>query len=202
MKQWWIMLIMLTTMFAAQSEQEVSASVIITRAKIIDGDTIPHVTLPEIRTYARRKWKNKQAQARYTRLVYNIQKVLPIARQAALRLEEIQANLAKIDGAKERKTYIEKMEKKLFAEFEQKLKKLTITQGKILIKLIDRETGDTSYELIRALKGRFSAFMWQGVARMFGSNLKSTYDALGDDKTIERIIQLIDDGVYDDYFIE
>ncbi len=202
MKQWWIMLIMLTTMFAAQSEQEVSASVIITRAKIIDGDTIPHVTLPEIRTYARRKWKNKQAQARYTRLVYNIQKVLPIARQAALRLEEIQANLAKIDGTKERKTYIEKMEKKLFAEFEQKLKKLTITQGKILIKLIDRETGDTSYELIRALKGRFSAFMWQGVARMFGSNLKSTYDALGDDKTIERIIQLIDDGVYDDYFIE
>jgi pyruvate dehydrogenase complex dehydrogenase (E1) component len=75
------------------------------------------------------------------------------------------------------------------------LRKLTFSQGRLLIKLIDRETGDTSYKLIKELKGGFSAFMWQSVARIFGSNLKSEYEMEGDDAMIERIIIMIDNGM-------
>lgn len=167
---------------------------IITRARIIDGDTLPHVRLPEIRSYARRKFKTKKAAQRYTKLVYNVKRTLPYARIAAVRIRQIEDSLAMLSTEKERKAYIKAAEKQLFDEFEAPLRKLTISQGKILIKLIDRETGDTSYELIKALKGRFSAFMWQSVARIFGSNLKATYDAEGIDREIEVIVQMIDDG--------
>ena len=98
-----------------------------------------------------------------------------------------------------RDKYIKESEKKLFDEFEKPLKHLTITQGRILIKLIDRETGNTSYQLIKTLKGNFSAFLWQGIARLFGSSLKSEYDAEGDDKAIEAIVNAIDAGAYADY---
>lgn len=167
---------------------------IITRARIIDGDTLPHVRLPEVRSYARRKFKTKKAAQRYTKLVYNVKRTLPYARIAAVRIRQIEDSLAMLSTEKERKAYIKAAEKQLFDEFEAPLRKLTISQGKILIKLIDRETGDTSYELIKALKGRFSAFMWQSVARIFGSNLKATYDAEGTDREIEVIVQMIDDG--------
>ncbi|MBP5366541.1 MAG: DUF4294 domain-containing protein [Bacteroidales bacterium] len=168
---------------------------IVRRGRIIDGDTIPHVRLPEVRVRARWKFKSKRAFKQYTRLIYNVKKVLPYARIARERLALIQDSLAKIEDSKLRKKYIKESEDKLFKEFEKPLRKLTISQGRILIKLIDRETGDTSYELIKLLKGRFSAFLWQGVARLFGSSLKSEYDALGNDKAIEYIIEMIDDGV-------
>ena len=83
----------------------------------------------------------------------------------------------------------------MFAEFEQPLRRLSFTQGRLLIKLIDRETGDTSYNLIREYKGGVSAFFWQGIARLFGANLKDEYDAETNDKMIEHIISLIDMGV-------
>ena len=80
--------------------------------------------------------------------------------------------------------------------YEFQLKHLTVRQGRILIKLIDRETGTTSYDAIRMLKGRFKAFWWQGIARMFGSNLKTQYDPEGEDKYLENVVLLIDMGVY------
>jgi pyruvate dehydrogenase complex dehydrogenase (E1) component len=80
------------------------------------------------------------------------------------------------------------------AEFEDDLTKLTITQGRLLIKLIDRETGNTSFDLVKELRGSFSAFFWQAIARLFGSNLKSTFDKDGEDKLIDQILVLIDNG--------
>ncbi len=180
----------------ATTRIEATPSVIITRGMVIEGDTLPHVQLPEVRSYAKRKWKSRRAQERYTRLVHNVRKVLPIARIANERLALIQDSASHLEG-RARKQYLDEVEKQLFDEFEQPLRHLTITQGRILIKLIDRETGDTSYELIKALKGRFSAFLWQGVARLFGSNLKSNFDAEGTDREIENIIHAIDDGLYD-----
>lgn len=182
-------------MSAASPLPQSGEPTIIRRGRIIDGDTIPHVRLPEVRVRARWKFKSKRAFKQYTRLIYNVKKVLPYARIARERLALIQDSLAKIEDSKLRKKYIKESEDKLFKEFEKPLRKLTISQGRILIKLIDRETGDTSYELIKLLKGRFSAFLWQGVARLFGSSLKSEYDALGNDKAIEYIIEMIDDGV-------
>lgn len=89
---------------------------------------------------------------------------------------------------------MKQVEQELLVEFEDDLKQLTITQGRILIKLVDRETGSTSYELVKELRGTFSAFFWQTLARLFGSNLKSVYDPYGEDRLIEEIIFLIDRG--------
>lgn len=199
-----ILLLMTLWVVDATSQGVVSggAPTIITRARIIEGDTVPHVQLPEVVSVARRKWKSRRAAQRYDRLVYNVRKVLPIARLAAQRIAIIQDSAQHIQDKKLRKKYIDNVEKQLFAEFEKPLKKLSISQGRVLIKLIDRETGDTSYELIRLLKGRFSAFMWQGVARIFGSNLKQSYDLDGTDREIENIITLIDIGAYDHIYIK
>lgn len=178
-----------------KSQQTSTGAQIIRRGRIIDGDTIPHVRLPEVRIYARRHFKTQRAARQFNRLVYNIKKVLPYARIAKQRITIIQDSLSHIEDSKLRKKYISESEDALFKEFEKPLRHLTITQGRILIKLIDRETGDTSYQLIKLLKGRFSAFIWQGVARLFGSSLKSEYDSEGTDRDIELIIQLIDDGL-------
>lgn len=190
-----IMLIEGLSMVQAQSQ---STPTIITRGVVVDGDTLPHVNIPEIKCWARLRFKTRRAQERYTRLVRNVRKTLPYARIAAQRLALIQDSLDHIKTEKAKEAYLKTAEKQLFNEFEKPLKHLSVSQGRILIKLIDRETGNTSYELIKALRGRFSAFLWQGVARLFGSSLKSEYDAERDDKAIEQIIHSIDAGAYDD----
>jgi len=95
---------------------------------------------------------------------------------------------------KERKKYVKQVEKEMRAEFEKDLRSLTISQGRLLIKLVYRETGATSYALVKELKGSLSAIFWQAIARIFGSNLKSEYDAEGEDRLIEQLIILIDNG--------
>ena len=160
--------------------------------KIIDGDTLPHVNLNEVLVINPPKFKNKRDRLRYNRLVINVKKTLPYARTAAARLRMIDRELRKIEGEKARKKYIKQAEKELFNEFEAPLRKLTFSQGKILIKLIDRETGDTSYELIKEYKGGLTAFFWQSVARIFGSNLKDEFDAVDEDRYIEYIVYMID----------
>jgi len=100
-----------------------------------------------------------------------------------------------ISDEKERKNYIKDVEKDVFGEYEDDMKDMTLTQGKLLIKLIDRETYNTSYELIRQYRGAISAAFWQGIARIFGTNLKAEYDPFGDDILIELIIQDIQSGL-------
>jgi hypothetical protein len=114
---------------------------------------------------------------------------------AARKLHEIDAHLGTLKTEKEKKAYLKKAEKELFAEFEQPIRHLTVSQGLLLIRLIDRETGDTSYNLIKEYKSGFAAFFWQSVARLFGSNLKADYDPEGEEKMIEHIIILLDNGM-------
>ena len=163
--------------------------------KVVNGDTIPHLNLPVVTIYAAWKNKDNKQYARYTRLVYNVKKALPYARIASRKLKEINNHMSTLPTKKEREDYLNAAEKQMFKEFEAPLKKLTFTQGRILISLIDRETGDTGYELIKEYKGGFSAFCWQSLARVFGANLKSEYDPQGDDKKIEDIVSLIDSGL-------
>ena len=115
-----------------------------------------------------------------------------IAKLAGEKLRGYEGELAAIDSERKKKKFYKKVEKELKAEFGDELTKLTISQGRILIKLIDRETGDTSYELVSELRGNFSAFFWQGLARIFGHNLKSNYDPEGEDRMIEEIVQRIE----------
>ena len=104
------------------------------------------------------------------------------------RLNQVNNDLRNITNEKDRKEYLKKVEKSVFADYEDDIQQMTITQGRLLIKLIDRETQNTSYELIREYRGKLSAAFWQGIARIFGTNLKEEYDGYGDDVLIELII--------------
>ncbi len=162
--------------------------------EIIGSDTIYTVHLAEIKIIPDFKFKNKRQKRRYSKLVRNIKKVYPYAQLAKKTLDQIETTVDSLDNKKLAKRYIKELDKSMKKRYGKELKALTITQGRLLIKLIDRETGYTSYELIKELKGGFSAFMWQGIARLFGENLKEQYDAKEDDKMIEHIILCLENG--------
>lgn len=185
------------TVAIAQSNSQPQAMIhgnVILKGMVVDGDTLPHIRLREVVIMPRIHFRSKRAVARYSRLVHNVKKALPYARLAAAKIYEIEDSLSRIENSDDKKAYLKSAEKSLFAEFEKPLRKLTVSQGRILIKLIDRETGSTSYALIKQFKGKFSAFLWQSVARIFGSSLKSEYDIEGEDKLIEYIVNQIDNG--------
>ncbi len=161
---------------------------------IIDGDTLLLSSIDEVYIFPLRKFNSARDLRRYRRLIRNVKKAYPYAKLAKAKLDEIEANLVKLKTEKARKDYVKQVEKEIRYEYEDELKKLTITQGRILIKLIDRETGETSYQLLKELRGSFSAFFWQALARLFGSNLKTEFDAHGEDRLINEIVILIENG--------
>lgn len=157
-----------------------------------DGDTILHSTINEVVIYPVPQFSSRRDLRRYHRLVHNLKVVYPYAVLAADKLNEMNQKFVELETERERKQFVKQVESELMDEFSDELKSLSITQGRLLIKLIDRETGNTSYELLRELRGSFSAFFWQAVARLFGSNLKTTFDAEGEDKLIDQIVVLIE----------
>lgn len=162
---------------------------------IIEGeDTVPVVNLPnvDIVDIANPDYM-KDLQA-YYRLRHNVIKVYPYARLASVKLHEMEFNMKDMKSEREKRKYRKSVEEQVRKDFEDQIKKLSIKQGDMLIKLIDRETGQTSYELISQLKGSLNAFFSQGLARLFGHNLKEKYDPEGDDKTIEMIVNQIETG--------
>lgn len=166
----------------------------VTRVVIEGSDTIPMIELPEIRIYERKDFEYLYLKRRYRRLIRNVKKAYPYAKVAGIELKELDNRLATIDNEKEKKAYIEKAEKEIMKKFEKEVKRLTVTQGIILVKLIDRETGKTSYKVIKDLRGGITAFFWQGIARIFGNNLKAEYDPVNKDRIIEDIVQGIEAG--------
>lgn len=163
------------------------------RTVVYEGDTIPSVTLPVVSCYSSRVFKNYRQQAAWTRIKYNVKKVYPYAILAAAKLKEYDRILAAMPE-KDRDKYTKLAEAQLKAEFGDELKNLTVSQGRLLIKLVDRETGKTTYNVVKEMRGSFSAFMWQGVALMFNSSLKSEYDPDGDDRAVEEAIRLVENG--------
>ncbi len=162
---------------------------------IIISDSIMHVELPEILVYPQQKDMSRRMLHQYTVLEMRVLKVYPIAKVAAMKLREYNSVYSGFKSERERKEYVKRIEKDLFKEFEPQLRSMSVAQGRILIKLIDRETGQSSYEIIKEFKGGFSAFFWQGIARIFGHNLKSEYDAANEDRMIEYIVGQIDLGL-------
>lgn len=152
--------------------------------------------LPTVVIEEKMPFTTKRKYEQWTRLKYNVKKVYPYAILASAKLKEYERTLNNLSNERDKKNFMKKAEDELQSEFGPELKKLSFTQGKILIKLIDRETGNTSYELVKQLRGSFSAFMWQSLAVLFGSNLKSEYDSTGEDRLIEIAIQQIESGVY------
>ena len=163
---------------------------------VVEGtDTVPIMSLPDINVYAPMSFKNEKQKTLYNKLVKNVKKAYPYAVLAGIKIREYDAKLATIKTEVERKAYMKKAEKELMNQFESDIKQLTMSQGRILIKLIDRQTGNTSYDLLKELRGSFSAFMWQTVASLWGNNLKTEYDPTsGEDLLIEGIIHRIENG--------
>lgn len=159
-----------------------------------DGDTIPVYHLNEVVVEAEMTGRTRRNVARADRLTRYVQKVYPYARITATLLDEYEHDLVNIRNRGDKDLYLKLAEAELRAEFEQEIKGLTITQGRILVKLIDRETGHTSYDLVKQLRGSFQAWMWQGVARIFGNDLKGEYDPDGDDQLVESIVRRIENG--------
>jgi hypothetical protein len=160
-----------------------------------DGVTMPEIQIKEVTVVGRSSDKTRRVWARrYDRLVYNLKTVYPYSLIVRARLGKVNEDLAGMTTDKERRRYIKDVEKDVFGEYEDDARNMTITQGRLLIKLIDRETQNTSYELIRLYRGGLTAAFWQGVARIFGTNLKEEYDPYGADIVIELILQDIEAG--------
>ena len=163
-------------------------------AEIFDGDTFPVKYMPYIDIVAERTFKSKTAKKRFRRLQYNVKKMYPYAKLAGELLKKYEVELAGVDSDRQRKKYYKEIEKELKKEFDGEIRKMSTSKGKILIKLIDRETGDTSYEILQEFRGNMSAFFWQSFSKMFGQDLRSAYDPYGADREIESIVQLIEAG--------
>ncbi len=162
--------------------------------KVIDGDTVLTVKMRPIYVFPPRKFKNKRQRRRYTRLVRNVKKVYPYSKIINNIFYESAFHVQTLDSKRDKKKYVKKKEKELKKKFEKIIRNMTYTQGRILIKLVDRETGHTSYEIIKYFKGSFTAFFWQAIARIFSTNLKYEYDAVEEDKMIEEIVARIENG--------
>jgi hypothetical protein len=161
---------------------------------IIDGDTILLTSIDEVIVFPKPKFTSKREWRRYHRLVRNVKKVYPYAKMAGEKYDIVSAHLLTLKTEKDKRAYIKQVEREIHEEFEGDLKKLTITQGRILLKLIDREVGETSYDLLKEFKGTFSAFFWQTLARIFGHDLKSEFDPEGEDILLNEIVILIENG--------
>jgi hypothetical protein len=162
--------------------------------QVINGDTVALIDIKPVVIFPPVKVINKRDAARYDRLVYNVKKVYPYARLAGEMLKNYKEILDTIPTEKARKAFIKRAEKDLEDRFGEEIKGLTFSQGKILIKLVYRETGNSTFDIVKELRGGFSAFIWQTLARIFGYNLKIQYDPGGSDQAIEQIVLMIEAG--------
>lgn len=154
------------------------------------GDSIPHIHLLPVCVYSRgvdlRRWN---------KLVAAVKKVYPVAQLAKEKMKEMEARLTTMESKQEQKAYIKEVYHQIVAEYTPVVKKMTRTQGRVLLKLIDRETDYTAYEILKEFRGGFVAGFWQTVGRVFGHNLKSDYDKEGEDRIIEQIVIYYEAGL-------
>lgn len=163
---------------------------------IVDGDTVfIYHTLKSVSVRSLRKFDNPKLQKKYDKLVYQVKKVYPYAKRAGDVLKEEEAKMQGM-GKGERKAHMKKVEKRIEDQFGGELRNLTFNQGRILLKLIDRETGHTSYALLDDLRGSFRAWFYDGIAGLFGYDLKTEYEPKKylEDRYIEEIVRGIEAG--------
>ena len=176
-------------------ERNDTASLIRVPATIENGDTLGLGDINEVYIFSKPVFQSKHDERRYWRLVYNLKIVYPYAKLAGAKLKEMNDHFLTLKNESERKAYTKQVEDEIRSRFEADLKDLNTTQGFLLIKLIDRETGKTSYALVKELRGGLSAVFWQTLARIFGYNLKTKYDPNGEDRVIEDLLVAIDKGL-------
>lgn len=157
--------------------------------------TIPHIIMPALPKYAPLTFKNDRERAEYNRLVYNVKKVLPWAKLAKLTIIETVEVLDQLPDKRSRDAHIKEVERGLKAQYGPALKKLTRSQGRLLIKLVNRECNQTGYAIAKAFIGPFKANLYQGIAVLFGNSLNKKYDPDGDDRYTERVVRMVEAGL-------
>lgn len=161
---------------------------------VYEGDTIPSMRMPTLYIYKPLKFKNKKKQQEYNRLVRNVKKTLPIAKEVNRAIIETYEFLQTLPDEKARQKHLTLVEKSVKEQYTPRMKKLTLAQGKLLIKLINRETSSSSYELVKAFLGPFKAGFYQAFAAIFGASLKKEYHPEEEDAMIEQIVLLVESG--------
>ena len=162
--------------------------------RIEDGDTLYMAWLHDVWVYPPLKFKNKKQERFYWKTVRDVKKCLPYAKMITADMAYADAELAKLPDDKSRRKWWKSYEKYLFKKYESDFRGMCASQGMMLMKLMDRETDRTSYELIKQYKGKASANWWQFVAKLFKNDLKEEYDAKDKDKIVERVINLVEAG--------
>jgi len=164
---------------------------------IIDGDTVPVMNIRTFEIKGVRIFSSKREERKWSRLKRDVAKVYPYAKIAGKKLDEYNTKMIGM-SERDQKRMLEKAEEEIKKEFEKDIRNMTLNQGRILIKLVDRETGKTSFKLVKELRGAFQAFFWQSLARFFGTDLKSDYNPMAnqEDRMIEDIIISIEDGTF------
>ena len=175
-------------------EQTTTINGYLVPACIYEGDTIASLRMPTLYCFKPLKFKNKRQRQQYTRLVRNVKKTLPIAKEVNRAIIETYEFLQTLPDEKSRQKHLQAVEKSVKEQYTPRMKKLTFSQGKLLIKLINRETSSSSYELVKAFLGPFKAGFYQAFAAIFGASLKKEYHPEDEDAMIERIIVLIENG--------
>jgi len=168
----------------------------VARYVVIDGDTVPTFEIMEVDIYGRRTYSSKHEQKQYDKLVRNVIKMYPIAKEIKGILVETYLYMQSMPNEKDRDRHVKTVEDGVWEQYYPVMRKCTLAQGKLLIKLIDRECNQTSYELIDAFAGRFKAKFYQTFAALFGATLKKEYkpDFDDEDQIIEEVIWMIDNG--------
>ncbi len=162
--------------------------------EIDSTDTVYIVFLPTVDIYAPLVFKNKRQERFYWKTVRDVKKTLPFAKMITQEMHYADNQLIQLNTNKERKKWWRKYEKYLFKKYEKDFRNMTASQGQILMKLMDRESEKTSYELIYQYRGKASADFWQFVAKLFKNDLKEGYDGKDKDKIIERVVTLVEEG--------
>ena len=175
-------------------EQTTTIKGFLVPACIYDGDTIPDLRMPTLYVFKPIVFKNKKKQKEYNRLVRNVKRTLPIAKEVNRAIIETYEYLLTLPDEKSRQKHLQLVEKGLKQQYTPRLKKLTFSQGKLLIKLIDRETDSSSYELVKAFLGPFKAGFYQAFAAIFGASLKKEYHPEDEDALVEQIVLQVESG--------
>ena len=183
---------------AQQVEAEINSPSFIPTVKVgkvlHEGDSIQYMEMNNVYVFPQITFKNARQAKSYMRLVTNVKKVLPLAKQARQLLFETTEMLETLPTREEREAHMKKVESEIFRTYKPKMKKLTYSQGKLLIKLLDRECHSSSYDMIKAFMGPFRAGFWQTFAWAFGASLKKEYDAEGVDRLTERVVLMVEAG--------
>lgn len=180
--------------FAQSKEEMTSIGGYMVPVCVYQGDTIPSLRMPVLYVFKPLNFKSEKKRREYNRLVRNVKKTLPIAKEVNRAIIETYEYLQTLPDEKARQKHLKLVEKSIKEQYTPVMKKLTFSQGKLLIKLVNRQTDSSSYELVKAFLGPFKAGFYQAFASLFGASLKKEYHPEGEDAMTERIILLVESG--------